>query len=68
MGARPCFPDMRPVIGPAPGQRGLWLNYGHNHFGLTLAPTTGRLLAEMMTGAQPFTDLAPYAAGRFAGA
>jgi D-amino-acid dehydrogenase len=59
MGARPCFPDMQP---------GLWLNYGHNHFGLTLAPTTGRLLAEMMTGAQPFTDPAPYAAGRFAGA
>ena len=27
MGARPCFPDSRPVIGRAPGQPGLWLAY-----------------------------------------
>src|SRR6516164_9572783 len=31
----------------------------------TLGPVTGRLLAEMMTGEQPFTDPSPYAAGRF---
>jgi D-amino-acid dehydrogenase len=65
MGSRPCFPDSRPVIGPAPGQRGLWLAYGHAHWGLTLAGATGRLLAEMMTGATPFCDPAPYGAERF---
>jgi D-amino-acid dehydrogenase len=65
MGSRPCFPDMRPVVGPAPGQPGLWLNYGHNHFGLTLGPITGRLLADMMTGKTPFADPAPFAAERF---
>ena len=50
MGSRPCFADSRPVIGRAPGQRGLWLAYGHAHWGLTLGPVTGRLVAEMMTG------------------
>jgi D-amino-acid dehydrogenase len=65
MGSRPCFPDSRPVVGPAPGQRDLWLAYGHAHWGLTLGPATGRLLAEMMTGATPFCDPAPYGAARF---
>ena len=65
MGSRPCFADSTPVIGRAPGQGGLWLAYGHAHWGLTLGPATGRLLAEMMTGATPFCDPAPYAAERF---
>jgi D-amino-acid dehydrogenase len=65
MGSRPCFADSRPVIARAPNQRGLWLAYGHGHWGLSLGPATGRLLAEMMTGATPFCDPAPYAAERF---
>ena len=32
---------------------------------LTLGPATGRLMAEMITGATPFCDPAPYAAERF---
>ncbi len=65
LGARPCFPDSRPVIGRAPGQRGLWLAIGHAHWGLTLGPVTGRLIAEMMTGATPFCDPKPYGPDRF---
>jgi D-amino-acid dehydrogenase len=65
LGARPCFPDSRPVIAPAPRQRGLWLACGHGHWGLTLGPATGRLIAELMTGATPFCDPKPYAAERF---
>src|ERR1700761_1610788 len=65
MGARPCLPDMLPVIGQAPRHRGLWFDFGHQHHGLTLGPVTGRLLAEMMTGETPFTDPKPYAAERF---
>ncbi len=64
-GARPCFADSRPVIGRAPGNAGLWLACGHAHWGLTLGPATGRLLAELMTGATPFCDPQPYAAERF---
>ena len=65
LGARPCFPDSRPVIGRAPGLGGLWLALGHAHWGLTLGPATGRMLAEMMTDATPFCDPAPYRAERF---
>jgi D-amino-acid dehydrogenase len=65
MGARPCLPDMIPVIGRAPRHPGLWFDFGHQHHGLTLGPVTGRLLAEMMTGEAPFTDPAPYAVERF---
>ena len=54
-----ALPDSRPVIGRAPGQTGLWLALGHAHWGLTLGPVTGRLIAEMMTGATPFCDPAP---------
>lgn len=65
MGARPCLPDMLPVIGQAPRHSGLWFDFGHQHHGLTLGPVSGRLLAEMMTGATPFADISPFAAGRF---
>ncbi|MGH6767966.1 MAG: NAD(P)/FAD-dependent oxidoreductase [Xanthobacteraceae bacterium] len=65
LGSRPCFADSRPIIGRAPGHAGLWLAYGHAHWGLTLGPATGRLVAEMMTGAVPFCDPQPYAAERF---
>ena len=65
MGVRPCTPDMLPVIGRAPGHDTLWCAFGHAHQGLTLGPTTGRLLAEMMTGEAPFIDPAPYRAERF---
>ncbi|MDE2579281.1 MAG: FAD-binding oxidoreductase [Hyphomicrobiales bacterium] len=65
MGARPCLPDLLPVIGPAPRHAGLWFNFGHQHHGFTLGPVTGRLLAEMMTGEAPFCDPAPFAPTRF---
>ncbi len=65
MGRRPCMPDMLPVIGKAARHAGLWFNFGHQHHGLTLGPATGRLLAEMMTGAAPFADPRPFAAERF---
>ena len=65
LGSRPCFPDSRPVIGRAPGLPGLWLAIGHAHWGLTLGPVTGRLIADMLTGEAPFCDPAPYRAERF---
>jgi D-amino-acid dehydrogenase len=65
VGARPCLPDMLPVIGKAPRHAGLWFDFGHQHHGLTLGPATGRMLAEMMTGETPFADPTPFAAERF---
>lgn len=65
LGARPCLPDMIPVIGPVPQQPGLWANFAHHHLGLTLGPVTGRLISELMTGESPFTDPRPYRLDRF---
>lgn len=66
MGARPCTPDMLPIIGRAPRHRNLWFAFGHAHQGFTLGAVTGRLLAEMLTGEQPWVDPSPYRADRFA--
>jgi D-amino-acid dehydrogenase len=65
MGSRPCFADSRPVIGAAPKLPGVWLGIGHAHWGLTLGPITGRLIADLITGATPVVDPAPYRAERF---
>jgi len=65
MGVRPCTPDMLPIIGRIPSQPHLWGAFGHAHQGFTLGPTTGRLLAEMMTGDAPFVDPSPFRADRF---
>ncbi|SDN09484.1 NAD(P)/FAD-dependent oxidoreductase [Vreelandella arcis] len=64
-GARPCLPDMKPVIGPAPHHDGLWLAFGHGHQGFTLGPATGYLLADMMDGKTPEIEMAPFRAERF---
>jgi D-amino-acid dehydrogenase len=66
LGARPCLPDMVPMLGPVPGRKGLWADFGHHHLGFTLGPVSGRLLAEMITGETPHTDPWPYRADRFA--
>lgn len=65
-GARPCLPDMLPVIGRAPRHRTLWFAFGHAHHGFTLGPATGRLLAEAMTGERTFCDAMPFRPERFA--
>ncbi len=67
-GVRPCMPDMLPVIGAAPGQKGLWLNFGHGHQGFTLGPVSGQLLAQMMSGEATCADPSPFSPSRWTGA
>lgn len=64
-GARPCMVDLLPVMGAATRHRGLWFNFGHAHQGFTLGPVSGRLVTEMIDGATPFLNPAPYAPVRF---
>lgn len=64
-GVRPCMPDMLPVIGPLARVATMWCAFGHGHQGLTLGPTTGRLIADLMCGDTPFVDPTPYAPDRF---
>jgi len=64
-GARPCTPDMMPIIGEAPRHEGLYLGIGHAHHGFTLGPATGELLAQAMTGEAPAIDIKPFGMERF---
>jgi D-amino-acid dehydrogenase len=64
-GLRPMVPDGLPVIGPA-GPAGLWLATAHSMLGVTLGPTTGRVLAEWMMLGRPSIALDAFAPSRFA--
>ena len=50
-GFRPATPDSLPLLGPIPGQSGLYVAAGHGMLGVTLAPATGVAVADMVDGA-----------------
>ena len=64
-GSRPCMPDMKPVIGPAPKHDKLWFAFGHSHQGFTLGPMTGRIVEEMIHDKPTLVDIKPFSANRF---
>lgn len=64
-GMRACTPDGVPAIGKLPGLDNAWLGSGHWHFGLTLAPPTALMLAELMTTGRSTVDSKPFDPGRF---
>jgi D-amino-acid dehydrogenase len=63
-GWRPMSTDGNPFIDRAPAFENVWVAAGHSMLGLSQAPATGKLLAELMTGAEPHLDPAPYRIGR----
>ena len=65
MGHRPSTPDGLPCIGPASGCADVVHAFGHGHIGLAAGPITGRLVADLISGASPVVDPAPYAVSRF---
>ena len=68
MGIRPSFPDNLPAIGPIPGLPNVLAAFGHSHYGLGMAPATGRILADLAAEVPPNLDLSPYRPDRFASA
>ncbi|WP_170423330.1 NAD(P)/FAD-dependent oxidoreductase [Ruegeria arenilitoris] len=66
MGHRPAPADSIPIIGEVPGVDGAFMGFGHHHIGLTGGPKTGRLLAQMVAGRAPNTDMSVYAPSRYA--
>lgn len=64
-GLRPGTPDLLPVLGAAEKPH-CWHATGHYRDGILLAPVTGRVMAQAITGETPDVVLDPYAPARFA--
>lgn len=65
MGFRPSMPDSLPVIGPSGAGPEILHAYGHGHIGLTLAPITARIIADLLDAKEPELDIRPYRPTRF---
>ena len=64
-GFRPVTPDGAPIIGRVPGWRNVTFAAGHAMLGMTLAPATGRLVAQLVDGEQTDVDATPFSPRRF---
>ena len=64
-GFRPYCPDHLPVIGSDARLPGLLHACGHEGAGVGLAPATGHLIAQIVTGQTAPVSLAPFDPGRF---
>jgi glycine/D-amino acid oxidase-like deaminating enzyme len=60
-GFRATTPNKLPIIGPMPGDPRLMIAAGHEGLGITTSLATGKLIADLATGAVPRIDPAPYA-------
>lgn len=65
MGHRPALPDSLPVLGSSRASPDVIYAFGHGHIGMTAAPMTGRLVADLVAGRPAPIDIAPFAPGRF---
>lgn len=65
MGHRPGMPDTLPVIGRSPRFADVYFAFGHGHTGLTAAPMTGQLIADLIAGRKPRIDVRPFRIDRF---
>jgi D-hydroxyproline dehydrogenase len=64
VGARPVLPDYLPGIGRTRGAP-LFYAIGHQHIGLTLAPGSGELVADLAAGRTPAIPIAAFDLSRF---
>ena len=64
-GLRPITPDMLPLLGPDPDHPSLIYACGHSRNGVLMAPLTGDVVADLVTGAPLSNDLGQFRPGRF---
>lgn len=64
-GLRPYPPDGLPVIGRVPGRERLFAATGHGRMGITLAPVTGKLVADLVLDGAASPELEPFKVERF---
>jgi glycine/D-amino acid oxidase-like deaminating enzyme len=65
VGSRPVLPDYLPGIGRARGARKMFYAIGHQHIGLTMAPITGELVADLVAERAPRLPVAAFDLQRF---
>ena len=65
MGFRPSMPDSVPVIGPSRAGAEVIHAFGHGHLGVSLAPVTARIVADLIAGRAPHLPLTPLSPRRF---
>ena len=65
-GWRPMTPDSVPIIDRSPIMNNVLIAAGHNMLGVSMAPATGQLVAELLGGTTPLLDASRYALARFA--
>ncbi len=65
VGWRPMTTDGMPIIGKSPDHDNLHLACGHNMLGLSMAPATGKMIAEQLTGQATHIDQTYYSLDRF---
>ena len=64
-GLRPVTPDMLPLIGPDPENPAVIYACGHSRNGVLMAPLTGDIIADLVTGTPLSHDLAQFRPDRF---
>lgn len=64
-GWRPMTYDSLPIIDRTPRWGNAWLATGHSMLGVSMAPATGQLLAELIGEVSPHLDPQPYRLSRF---
>lgn len=62
---RPMSYDDLPIIGRPQNHRNLFLATGHGMLGISMAPGTGKLVADLVRGVKPAIDPAPFSPARF---
>lgn len=65
VGMRPVTPDGLPAIGWLPGLPNVCVATGHQMLGVTLAPSTGLAVAQLVLDGASEIDLVPFDPGRF---
>ena len=65
-GLRPCSPDGLPYIGRFARYSNLCVAAGHAMLGISLAPLTGQLVAQVLAGERPRIALEPLSPQRYA--
>ena len=66
VGARPVLPDYLPGIGRGSGPENIFYAVGHQHIGLTIAPITADLIADLVAGRPPRLPVDAFDLRRFA--